>query len=166
MIEFEVRGWITNHEAGIGVGKGSHGLPPAGLEPQKHRLGPVSSPDNTIGDIFYGSKGYMAIDVSDSYKTWLGEGQEPGPQGSGGGNHFLNFIEAVRSRKKAELNAPIEEGYISSTLIYLANVSYRLGKTIEFDPETLRVVNDDDANRMLRSADRGYRRPFYIPENV
>jgi len=57
-------------------------------------------------------------------------------------------------------------GYISSTLIYLANASYRLQKTLEFDPDTLRVVNDDEANRLLRSADRGYRKPFYIPENV
>ena len=85
---------------------------------------------------------------------------------TGGGDHFLNFINAVRTRDKASLNAPIEEGYISSTLIYLANASYRLGKTIEFDPDSLQVVNDDDANRMLRSADRGYRKPFYIPENV
>ena len=164
MIEFEVRGWITNHEAGIGEGSGSHGIPAAGLQAKK--LGPVAAPQNTIGDIFYGSKGYLAIDGGAGYKTWLGPGQEPGPHGTGGGNHFLNFVEAVRSRNKASLNAPIEEGYISSTLIYLANASYRLGKTIEFDPNALQVVNDDEANRLLRSADRGYRKPFYIPENV
>jgi predicted dehydrogenase len=166
MIEFEVRGWMTNHEAGIGIGKGPHGIPAAGLQAQNHKLGPVEAPQNTIGDIFYGSKGYLAIDGGAGYKTWLGPGQEPGPHGSGGGDHFLNFIEAVRSRNKASLNAPIEEGYISSTLIYLANASYRLGKTIEFDPDALQVVNDDEANRLLRSADRGYRKPFYIPENV
>ncbi|HUX10648.1 MAG TPA: Gfo/Idh/MocA family oxidoreductase [Terriglobia bacterium] len=166
MIEFEVRGWITNHEAGIGVGQGSHGIPAAGLQAQKHKLGPAVSPQNSVGDIFYGSKGYLAIDGGAGYKTWLGAGHEPGPHGTGGGDHFLNFIEAVRSRNKASLNAPIEEGYISSTLIYLANASYRLGKTIEFDPDTLRVLNDDEANRMLRSEDRGYRKPFFIPENV
>ena len=102
----------------------------------------------------------------EGYKTWLGPGHEPGPHGSGGGDHFLNFIEAVRSRNKASLNAPIEEGYISATLIYLANASYRLGKTIEFDPDAVQVVNDEEATRLLRSADRGYRRPFFIPENV
>jgi predicted dehydrogenase len=166
MLEFEVRGWITNHEAGIGEGRGSHGIPAAGLQAQTHKLGPASSPQNTIGDLFYGAKGYMAIDGSEGYKTWLGPNHEPGPQGSGGGDHFLNFVEAVRSRNKASLNAPVEEGYISATLIYLANASYRLGKTIEFDPDAVQVVNDDEATRLLRSADRGYRRPFFIPENV
>jgi predicted dehydrogenase len=166
MLEFEVRGWITNHEAGIGEGKGSHGIPAAGLQAHPHKLGATASPQNTIGDLFYGSKGYMAIDGSEGYKTWLGPGHEPGPEGSGGGDHFLNFVEAVRSRNKSSLNAPIEEGYISATLIYLANASYRLGKTIEFDPDAVQVVNDEEATRLLRSADRGYRRPFFIPENV
>ena len=161
MIEFEVRGWITNHEAEIGIGKHANaGIPAAGLKSTKPR-----THQNTIGDIFYGSKGYLAIS-GDSYKTWMGEGQEPGPTGNGGGNHFQNFIDAVRSRNKAELHAPIEEGFISATLIYLANASYRLGRTLQYDPDTQQVVNDDEANRLLRDADRGYRRPFYIPEQV
>ncbi len=161
MLEFEVRGWITNHEAEIGLGRHANaGIPAAGLKSTKPR-----THHNTIGDIFYGSKGYLAIS-GDSYKTWMGEGQEPGPTGNGGGDHFQNFIDAVRSRNKAELHAPIEEGFISATLIYLANASYRLGRTLQYDPDTQQVVNDDEANRLLRDADRGYRRPFYIPEQV
>jgi predicted dehydrogenase len=174
MLEFEVRYWITNHEAGIGSGAfGSQGVPAAGLHQKKpkaaapaHKLGPNAGSDNTIGNIFYGSKGYLAMDGYDSYKSWLGEQQELGPSGRGPEHHFANFIECVRSRKKEDLTAPIEEGHMSCTLIHLANVSYRLGRSLRFDPETQQVIDDEEANKLLADGDRGYRQPFVVPEQV
>ena len=162
MLEFEVRHWMTNHEAELGTPEfGSQGVPQAGLEP-KLRFGG----SDTIGNIFYGSKGYLAIDGYDSYRTWLGRKQEPGPSGNGGGNHFANFIECVRSRNSDGLNAPIEEGYVSAALVHLANASYRLGRSLKVDPQTGRAVGDDEANQLLRDADRGYRAPFVVPDEV
>ena len=76
--------------------------------------------------------------------------------------HFKNFIDCVISRKKADLNAPIEEGVISAGLMHLANASYRLGRTLHFDPETQTVIGDAEANALLRGASRGYRRPYTI----
>ena len=72
----------------------------------------------------------------------------------------------MRSRKKEDLNAPIEEGHISASLVHLANVSYRLGRTLHFDPEVERVMGDDEANNLLRDGDRGYRAPLEVPEEV
>jgi hypothetical protein len=174
LMEFEVRHWITNHEADIGTwGKSS--LPPAGLSappaktapaPKTASLGPVGGKPGTIGNLFYGPKGYLAIQEYESYKSWLGDNQEPGPEGRGRENHFANFIECVRSRKKENLGAPIEEGHISSTLVHLANVSYRVGRTLHFDPVKEEVIGDAEANRMLRDADRGYRKGFTIPDKV
>jgi Predicted dehydrogenases and related proteins len=46
---------------------------------------------------------------------------------AGGGGHYANFIAAVRSRKEAELNGPVEGGHLSSALCHLGNISYRLG---------------------------------------
>jgi len=43
------------------------------------------------------------------------------------GNHYRNFVEAVRSRKNQELNADILEGHLSSALCHTGNISYRLG---------------------------------------
>ncbi|MGH9407675.1 MAG: Gfo/Idh/MocA family protein [Terriglobia bacterium] len=172
MMEFEVRGWSTNHEAGIGTGAfRSGGVPAAGLaqhhphhphhpRPQTARLGPVSGP-STIGNIFYGSKGYLAIEGYDSYMSWLGEDQQPGPRANGKGNHFANFIDAVISRKKQDLTAPIEEGHKSTLLVNLANVSYRLGRTINFEGKNERIVGDDEASRMLHGT---YRAPFEVPK--
>jgi len=93
---------------------------------------------------------------------------KPGPSGHQGGSryHFANFIDVLRSRKKADLHAPIEEAHISCTLVHLANASYRLGRTLNFDPKSEQVIGDHEANRLLRDADRGYRRPFCIPERI
>jgi predicted dehydrogenase len=144
MLVFEVRHWISNHEAGIGEGG-------------------KRKDSNTVGNTFYGSKGYLAIDGYGQYKTWLGRDQEPGPSKTEDGNNWANFIEAVRSRKQSDLNAPIEEGYMSTVLVHLANISYRLGRTLEFDAQNLSCKGDPEATRMFT---RQYRAPFVVPEKV
>jgi predicted dehydrogenase len=162
MMVFEVRHWITNHEALIGDPNFGGGEVPVALgnvnQPQKGK-----GPQNTIGNIFYGSKGYLAMGGYGSYRTWLGEEQEPGPHAEGEGNNWANFIDCVRSRKQEDLNAPIEEGHISCTLLHLGNVSYRLGRTLRFDPEKETVIGDEEANRMLRGT---YRAPYVVPEKL
>ncbi len=145
-MEFEVRHWMTNHEAGInetGAGKEV----------------------NTVGAIFYGSKGYMAVTDEDhaTYYTFLGREQQPGPSGHDQGNNWANFIDALRTRKHSDLNAPIEEGAISTTLVHLANISYRLGRTLNFDADSYSCVGDAEANAMFR---RKYCEPFVVPEKV
>lgn len=45
----------------------------------------------------------------------------------GNGNHFDNFLQAVRSRKPSELNAEILDGHLSSGLCHTGNISHRLG---------------------------------------
>ena len=148
IIEFDVRHWITNNEAGIGRR--------------------VLRGRNAIGNIFYGSNGYLAAGDEDafSYESWLGPDENEGPRGKSGHDHFSNFISCVRSRKAADLHAPIEEGHISCALVHLANASYRLGRELRFDPETEQVIGDDEANRLLADGDRGYRPPFVVPDTV
>jgi predicted dehydrogenase len=53
----------------------------------------------------------------------------------GGGDHYANFIAAVRSRNAGQLNADIEQGHISSALCHLGNISHRLGERTF--PETI-----------------------------
>jgi predicted dehydrogenase len=158
MITFEVRHWIVNHEAEIGTA--ALGTP----APKK------SGSRNTVGDIFYGSKGYLSTGDEDAatYAVWMGRDQEQQAPVQGGNEraHFQNFIDCVTSRNKADLHAPIEEGHISCGLVHLANASYRLGRTINFNPETQEVIGDEEAGNLLRDGDRGYRHPFVIPEEV
>ena len=43
----------------------------------------------------------------DKYETFLGREQQPGPKEDEGGNHWRNFIEAVRSRKREDQHSEI-----------------------------------------------------------
>jgi predicted dehydrogenase len=137
MIQFEVRPWITNDEAGVGV-----------------------------GNIFYGSEGYLVINGYNSYQTFLGKEKQPGPKGKDSdpmNKHVRNFLEAVRSRNPELLHGPVETAHTSSALAHLGNIAYRLGRTLKFDPATERFVGDAEANTSLT---RSYRAPFVVPETV
>jgi predicted dehydrogenase len=46
----------------------------------------------------------------------------------GGDDHFENFIKAVRSRKREDLNADVLEGHLSAAICHTGNISYRLGE--------------------------------------
>jgi len=46
---------------------------------------------------------------------------------SGGGDHFANFIEAVRSSRRETLNADVLEGHRSTMVCHAGNISHRLG---------------------------------------
>jgi len=172
MMEVEVRHWITNHEAEIGTGAyGESAVPPAGITPEAKKkpvdkqqaLGPMDAKTNTIGNLFYGSKGVLAIDGYDAYKTWITNQLEPGPHGKAGGDHYANFIDCVRSRRAEDIHSPIEEAHKSTTLVHLANASYRLGRTLRFDPAKEEVIGDDEANLLLRGT---YRDPYVVRENM
>ena len=57
--------------------------------------------------------------------------------------------------------ADIEEGHISTAACILANVSMKLGRTLEWDYAKGVLVGDEEANRLLR---RPYRAPWVHPE--
>jgi hydroxymethylpyrimidine pyrophosphatase-like HAD family hydrolase len=50
--------------------------------------------------------------------------------------------------------------------VHLANASYRLKRSLKFDPETQMVIGDDEANSILAGADRGYRAPYQVPADI
>ena len=101
--------------------------------------------------------------MADKYYSFLGRDQQPGPTAQARDEHFANFIDAVRSRKREDLNAEIEEGALSCNLVHLANISYRLGRTLHWDPKKMECTGDAEANKMLT---RDYRKPYVVPERV
>ena len=159
MMEFEVRHWMTNHEADIGkFGQEQSAARRFAtltrrLRPRKKDLGPASGKPNTIGNIFYGPKGYLAIQEYDDLQVLARRAAGAWSRAAPAKRTISqNFIDCVRSRKAEDLNAPIEEGHISATLVHLANVSYRLGPHAE-----LRSGNraGDRRRRSQPSAARG-----------
>ncbi|MEW6744528.1 MAG: Gfo/Idh/MocA family oxidoreductase [Planctomycetota bacterium] len=146
-LAFDTRGLFTNSEDGI-----------------------------LIGNLFYGTKGWMRLDGS-TWKTYFGRNNEPGPSsesaeesadptnlaGAGGESHFANFIAAIRSGKREALTSEIESGHISTVLPHLANIAYRTGRTLSFDGARERFSGDREANALLT---RDYREPYVVPEEV
>ena len=125
-----------------------------------------------IGNVFFGSEGWLEIDADGNWKTFFGRKGEPGPDsknipeesadalstiGSGMGGHFGNFVDAVRSGKQTDLTCDIEVGYHSSILPCIANISYRMKRELKWDGKAEKFVNDPEADKWLKRADRqGY----------
>ena len=149
MLVFEVRHWMTNNEAGIG-------------ERSDPQAGAAAGQPQTVGNIWYGSKGYMATGRG-GWQTFMGQEGAPGPKAEAGGGvgGFVNFIDVVRSRKREDQLSEIEEGAISTMLIHLANISYRTGRTLYFDPATYTCKGDPEATAMFTRSQ--YRPPFEVP---
>ena len=92
MMTFEVRHWYSNHEAGIDGER----------------------PGNTIGNTLLRREGLPGRSTATTSTTasWAKK-QEPGPERTGAATTSRTSSQAVRSRKRADLNAEIEEGAIS-----------------------------------------------------
>jgi predicted dehydrogenase len=73
--------------------------------------------------------------------------------------HMKDFLAAIDTRGRPV--ADIEQGHISTTACILANLSMKLGRTLEWDAALGRVVGDDAANLALR---RPYRAPWVHPD--
>jgi predicted dehydrogenase len=134
MMTFEVRHWMSNNEQG-----------------------------SKVGNLFYGSNGYLVIDGYNKYQSFLGRNAEPGPAKNEGGSNWKNFIDTVRTGNLDGQTNKIEEGAMSSTLMHLANISYRVGRTLNFDPVKQVIVSDAEASALMT---RKYRAPFVVPEKV
>jgi predicted dehydrogenase len=150
ILEFETRGRFTNAESSLGI---------------------------RIGNTFYGTDGYLELD-GDTWKAFrkrerepfagskTGEAKTSDPTflaAPGGTEHFANFLDAIRSGKDETLHCQITEGYYSSALPILANVSYLMGKELAFDGSKEKFVNNKEADKLLT---REYRKPYVIPNVV
>jgi predicted dehydrogenase len=65
---------------------------------------------------------------------------------TGASSHHANFVNAVKSRKRTDLNADILEGHLSSALCHTGNISYRLGR--QANPEEIREKIKADKNAL------------------
>lgn len=149
ILEFETRGRYSNAESSLEV---------------------------RIGNIFYGTEGYLEIN-NDTWKAYRkGEAQPfagsktdgkkvdvtsiTGGQSAG---HWGNFIDAIRSGNDEALHCDIMDGHYSSALPLLGNISYLLGRELKFMGDYEKFANDPEADTMLT---RVYRQPYVVPDQV
>lgn len=97
----------------------------------------------SVGNIWYGTEGRMVAPSYSSAIVYDNDGQEI-ERFAGSGNHFRNFIDAMRSRKAADLYCDAMEGHLSSSTMHLANVSYRLGQPAPFTRVPAAIAGDTE----------------------
>jgi predicted dehydrogenase len=142
-IVFEVRGLNTGGEPGI----------------------PASGP-NFVGVTFFGSKGFMAVDEH-GFQIFLGDKREPGESMKPAETeiddtipHMANFLKAVKSRNPADLTADVSVGVTSAALVHMANISYRVGRKVNYDSASGSFAGDAQANAMMTRP--AYRSPYLV----
>jgi len=154
-VTYEYRSWYTNGEAGF------------------RDQYPFVQRDYPTGTIFLGSEGYLSFPDYVSYRTFFGVKATPGPFNDGptpgcdvmaNEPHMRNRVAACRARDPKLLTADIEEGHKAMALYLLACISYQVGRPLQFDPDTERVVGDQQADALLNEPE--YRAPYVVPKEV
>ena len=85
-----------------------------------------------VGNIAHCEGGYLTI-PSNSYSLAQAFDRDGKliREFKGFGNHYTNFLDAMRSRREADLKGPLLQGHLSSALVHLANISYRTGRAMK-----------------------------------
>ena len=122
---------------------------------------------SNCGNSFFGTKGfYVAGKGFYSYKEGKQTEREaiPVPDSeptSADGNKWERFFTAIRSRKPEDMPLSTREAHVSCVHCQLGNLSYRLGRSLEFDPQAEHFKHDSEANKHIK---RDYRKGFEVPK--
>lgn len=102
------------------------------------------------GAAFYGTKGMLIIGHTVGWKLY-GPRNKLLAEQHGSADleaHHTNFLNAVRD-PSLPLNADIQAGQLSAGLVHLANIAARVGRVLQYDVATSRIVGDETADKML-----------------
>ncbi|HET7180146.1 MAG TPA: Gfo/Idh/MocA family oxidoreductase [Chryseosolibacter sp.] len=147
ILEFETRGRYSEAESSLGI---------------------------RIGNVFYGSDGYLELN-GENWKAFRKREEKPFADssmkkledesllGSTNAEHFTNFLDAIKSGDNKTLHCDIQEGFYSSAVPLLCNISYRVGRQLHFNGDKEKFANDPEADGLLSS---NYRNPYIVPKEV
>jgi predicted dehydrogenase len=109
-----------------------------------------------VGVILEGADGYLVMTSYHSGAAFDLSGDKI-RDFNASGDHYANFVDAVRSRNHEDLNADILEGHLSSALCHLGNISYRLGEETSLNEMAERLddldVAEDTKATLKRTVD-------------
>jgi len=116
---------------------------------------------NEMGTRWIGDNGWIHVNrgrLDASNRGWLKPGFKAGPHTPyRSTDHTRNFLDGVKTRQ--ECICPAETGHRSITPGHLAYVSATVGRKINWDPKKERIIDDRDAEKILRV---DYRRPWKL----
>ena len=129
---------------------GENGGRPKQLIFEQRIWSPYTQEGYENGAAFYGTKGMLILGHSQGYRLYgarnkliaekTGSVDLPG--------HHQNFFDSIRSSDHSP-NADVNAGHRAATIVHLANISARIGRTLQFDPETETIKNDKEAGELL-----------------
>jgi predicted dehydrogenase len=115
-----------------------------GLETQPYK-------EVKVGCVFHCADGLVTFNRAEATAT--NKDGEVIKKFTGAGDHFQNFVDAVRSNKPGDLAADIEQGHVSAAVCHLGNISYRLGGLYAMYKVRPWIENEDAADTFDRFKD-------------
>ena len=115
------------------------------------------------GAVYWGDKDRLTVTYGDGQPTDTEEKAKQYQIPCGGvevfrsPGHGENFEDCIKSREKPIMS--IEAGVRVSHLCILGNLSFALGRKFQWDAVNERILNDDEANRLLS---RPGRTPWHL----
>lgn len=67
-------------------------------------------------------------------------------------NQHQNWVDCIKSGK--EPISPVEKGHRACTVCLITHISMKLGRKLDWDPDTEKFVKDDEANKLLSRPQR------------
>lgn len=113
------------------------------------------------GTLVCNRDGYELIPVKSREGELLAENyQMKGPfEYRGVIDHATNWGESIRNKNR-KTNSPIEKGAFATILAHTANISYRTGNKVVYEPDKRKFINDPEADKYLKPV---YRSPWKYP---
>jgi predicted dehydrogenase len=113
-----------------------------------------------LGCLFEGTEASLVANY-ERHEVWakgakVEDFPRPDPTIPDSPGHLREFLDAIKSRN-LETTCNVRYGHRLTKLGLLSNLSYRTGRRIYWDDERDRILDDDDASRMLS---RKFRKPY------
>ncbi len=127
-----------------------------------------TSPQQPVGCYFYGTNGTFHMGWLDGWTFYPTNPKDTpihedaklhSPDNQNIKELWADFLDAIKTGRKPV--SDIEEAHYSTNVSLLGMLSYKLGRSIEWDGAKEQVVGDAEANKMLS---RQYRSPWKYPK--
>jgi predicted dehydrogenase len=102
----------------------------------------------TVGNVFHCANGYVAFTSYNTAVVFNNDNREM-RRFTGNGDHYGNWVSAIRSGRREDLKGDVLEGHLSSALCHLANISHRLGRQVAFDRRNGVLGENREANETM-----------------
>ncbi|MCU0980533.1 MAG: Gfo/Idh/MocA family oxidoreductase [Pirellulaceae bacterium] len=120
------------------------------------------SPARRLGIYFHALRGTLFADYGKHEVVPEGNLLEdktpPEPNLASSPGHEREWLDCIKSRQQPSCN--VNYHYKVDLALTLANLAYKLGRSVRFDPQTEKISGDDEAAKLARPV---YRAPWKFP---